>query len=47
VELLDNEGLRNEMRVRGRERALKLFKKETMAEKLLSLYEGILKYEQI
>jgi len=42
VKLLKDEKLRRKMSLKGRERALKLFRKETMAEKLLNLYERVI-----
>jgi glycosyltransferase involved in cell wall biosynthesis len=45
VELLRDEKLMREMGLKGRERALKLFRKETMAEKLLNIYSDVLRNE--
>jgi glycosyltransferase involved in cell wall biosynthesis len=42
VELLRDEKLMREMGLKGRERALKLFRKETMANRLLKVYSDVL-----
>lgn len=45
LELLKDEKLRREMGLKGRERALKLFRKEAMADKLLDLYNDVLGFK--
>lgn len=45
VKLLKDEKLRRKMGLKGRERALKLFRKETMGQNLLNLYSDVLRSE--